>query len=235
MPDPEGRGAANLGWGFAWPANRRIIYNRASARPDGTPWCEEKKWVCWDPDKVNPATGEPGDVDRQRRARLRGRPRRPTRQPDPDGIGLDALSGTDPFIMKADGKGWLFTPTGLVDGPLPTHYEPIESPAPNVLYPQQRNSPVLKALGRRRQSPAPAGGPGLPLRADHLPPDRAPPLRRDEPLAALAGRAAAGAVRRDQPRTGRREGHRQHRGGAGDHARAARSPPRRSSPAACGR
>ena len=38
-------------------------------------------------------------------------------------------SGTDPFIMKADGKGWLFAPTGLVDGPLPTHYEPVESPA----------------------------------------------------------------------------------------------------------
>ena len=33
------------------------------------------------------------------------------------GIGLDALSGTDAFIMKGDGKGWLFVPAGLVDGP----------------------------------------------------------------------------------------------------------------------
>ena len=111
-----------------WPANRRIIYNRASARPDGTPWSEEKAWVFWDPEKVNPATDEPGmwtgaDVpDFVAKA--------PDAEPDPDGIGLDALSGTDPFIMKADGKGWLYTPTGLVDGPFPTHYEPIESPRP---------------------------------------------------------------------------------------------------------
>jgi formate dehydrogenase major subunit len=60
VPDAEGGGSANLGWGFAWPANRRIIYNRASARPDGTPWSEEKKWVYWDPEKVNPATDKPG-------------------------------------------------------------------------------------------------------------------------------------------------------------------------------
>ena len=44
--------------------------------------------------------------------------------------------------MKADGKGWLFAPSGLVDGPLPTHYEPVESPVPNLLYPDQQNSPV---------------------------------------------------------------------------------------------
>ena len=36
------------GWGFAWPADRRIMYNRASARPDGTPWSERKKLVWWD-------------------------------------------------------------------------------------------------------------------------------------------------------------------------------------------
>lgn len=144
VPDPEGPGSANLGWGFAWPANRRIIYNRASARPDGTPWSEEKAWVYWNPDKVNEATGEPGmwtgkDVPDFAIAKA------PDAAGDPEGIGLDALSGSDPFIMKADGKGWLFTPTGLVDGPLPTHYEPLESPVPNVLYPDHANSPVLKA------------------------------------------------------------------------------------------
>src|SRR5205085_3124154 len=68
----------------------------------------------------------------------------PDAQAKPDGIGLDALSGTDPFIMKADGKGWLYAPSGLVDGPFPTHYEPYESPVPNVLYPNQQSSPVLK-------------------------------------------------------------------------------------------
>ena len=60
IPDPEGPGAANLGWGFAWPANRRIIYNRASARPDGAPWSQEKAWVYWDPAKVDPASGNAG-------------------------------------------------------------------------------------------------------------------------------------------------------------------------------
>ena len=163
VPDAEGRGAANLGWGFAWPANRRIIYNRASARPDGTPWSEEKSWVYWDPDKVNPATDKPGvwtgaDVPDFAVGKA------PDAKPDPDGIGLDALSGTDPFIMKADGKGWLFTPTGLVDGPLPTHYEPIESPATNALYPSQQNSPVLKAWNVDGNRPGRAGRSGLPLR-----------------------------------------------------------------------
>ena len=60
VPDPEGGGSANLNWGFAWPANRRIMYNRASARPDGAPWSEEKKWVYWDPDKVDEASGKAG-------------------------------------------------------------------------------------------------------------------------------------------------------------------------------
>jgi formate dehydrogenase major subunit len=155
IPDGGGGGSANLQWGFAWPANRRIIYNRASAKPDGTPWSEEKKWVYWDPDKVNPATDKPGvwtgaDVPDFAAGKA------PDAKPDPDAIGLDALSGTDPFILKADGKGWLFTPTGLVDGPMPTHYEPMESPATNALYPSQQNSPVLKAWnvdGNRRAEP----------------------------------------------------------------------------------
>jgi formate dehydrogenase major subunit len=59
---------------------------------------------------------------------------------------MDALDGTDPFILKPDGKGWLFAPTGVVDGPLPTHYEPIESPVKNVVYPTQQINPVAKIL-----------------------------------------------------------------------------------------
>jgi formate dehydrogenase major subunit len=47
-PDPAGGSAANLEWGYSWPANRRILYNRASARPDGAPWSDRKKWVWWD-------------------------------------------------------------------------------------------------------------------------------------------------------------------------------------------
>src|SRR5262249_11714993 len=57
--------------------------------------------------------------------------------------GMDALSGTEPFIMKPDGRAWLFVPSGLVDGPLPTHYEPAESPVHNPIY-RQQTSPVLK-------------------------------------------------------------------------------------------
>src|SRR3712207_7974072 len=49
-------------------------------------------------------------------------------------------SGADPFIMKADGKGWLFAPTGLLDGPLPAHYEPYESPVKNSVRSEEHTS-----------------------------------------------------------------------------------------------
>jgi formate dehydrogenase major subunit len=73
--------------------------------------------------------------------------------------GVDAISGIDPFIMQADGKAWLFAPAGLVDGPLPAHYEPQESPFKNMLYGQQCN-PVRQVVtfahpGNRLQ---PSGG-----------------------------------------------------------------------------
>ncbi|HEY9015814.1 MAG TPA: molybdopterin dinucleotide binding domain-containing protein, partial [Gemmatimonadales bacterium] len=61
----------------------------------------------------------------------------------PGGVGLDFHDGASPFIMKGDGKGWLFAPSGLVDGPLPTHYEPYETPVQNPVYKQQGN-PVAK-------------------------------------------------------------------------------------------
>ena len=54
-----------LDWGWAWPANRRILYNRASADPEGNPWSERKRYVWWD--------AEAGQVDRSRRAGLRPR------------------------------------------------------------------------------------------------------------------------------------------------------------------
>jgi formate dehydrogenase major subunit len=132
QPDPPGQPGAHLTWGYAWPANRRLLYNRASADPAGNPWSERKKWVWWDGQKW---TGY--DVPDFVATKA------PTAEAKPGAIGMDALSGTDPFILKPDGRGWLFVPTGLVDGPLPTHYEPMESPAPNPLY-QQQSSPVLK-------------------------------------------------------------------------------------------
>jgi formate dehydrogenase major subunit len=132
-PDPPGQPGAHLKWGFAWPANRRLLYNRASADPTGKPWSERKKWVWWDGAKW---TGY--DVPDFAGTKA------PDAQPKPGGIGLDALSGTDAFIMKGDGVGWLYVPSGLVDGPLPTQYEAAESPVRNPLYTQQ-SSPVFKS------------------------------------------------------------------------------------------
>ena len=56
---------------------------------------------------------------------------------------MDAIDGDSPFFMHTDGKGWLFAPSGIKDGPLPTHYEPIESPVDNPLY-GQRSNPTAK-------------------------------------------------------------------------------------------
>ena len=66
----------------------------------------------------------------------------------PDGAeGPEAIAGNHPFIMQADGRGWLFVPHGLVDGPLPTHYEPHESPLANPLY-GQRSNPARERYDR---------------------------------------------------------------------------------------
>ena len=101
-------------WGWAWPANRRVLYNRASADPDGVPWSERKRYVWWDDDAGEWTGFDVPDCPRDDK-------------------------GADAFIMQADGKGWLFAPSGLKDGPLPTHYEPEESPFANALYGQQSN------------------------------------------------------------------------------------------------
>src|SRR5688572_3909386 len=107
-PDPLGQPGAQLNWGYAWPANRRLLYNRASADPAGKPWSERKKWIWWDGTKW---TGY--DVPDFAATKP------PTATAKPGSIGLDAHSGTDAFIMKADGVAWRYVPSGLVDGPLP--------------------------------------------------------------------------------------------------------------------
>lgn len=123
-------------WGWAWPSNRRIIYNRASADKDGNPWSERKAYVWWDAEEGKWTGHDVPDF-------IADRP--PDYKPPRDATGPDALAGDDPFIMQADGKAWLFVPAGLTDGPLPTHYEPQESPFTNPLYTQQRN-PVRHLL-----------------------------------------------------------------------------------------
>jgi formate dehydrogenase major subunit len=151
-PDPPGASGAELTWGWAWPANRRVMYNCASADLDGRPWSEAKKWVWWDTAQKKWVGYDVPDF---------ALTKAPDAPGDPDGIGLDALSGRQPFIMKPDGMGWLFTPTGLLDGPMPTHYEPAESPVKNPLYGRQ-TSPVLKYWKRGDNLLAVAGDPAYP-------------------------------------------------------------------------
>ena len=83
--------------------------------------------------------------------------KRPDYRPAPDARGMDAIGGDDPFIMMADGRGWLYSPSGLLDGPLPTHYEPLESPLPNLLYPKlDATRPRSAGGGRRTHTTRPA-------------------------------------------------------------------------------
>ena len=134
-------------WGWAWPANRRVLYNRASADPDGRPWSERKALVWWDAEN-NRWTGH--DVPDF----IADRP--PDYTPPDGATGVAAITGTDPFIMQDDGKAWLFAPAGMVDGPLPTHYEPQESPFANLLYGQQHN-PVRQIISRPQSLYQPSG------------------------------------------------------------------------------
>jgi formate dehydrogenase major subunit len=150
--DPPGQRGSHQGWGFAWPANRRVLYNRASARPDGRPWSERKRWVWWDAERGCWTGYDIPDFPIAKR---------PDAPADPDGIGIEAHAGTDPFIMMADGKGWLFAPNGMVDGPLPTHYEAAESPVQNLLY-RQQSSPVMKYWPRDDNRLAPVADPRFP-------------------------------------------------------------------------
>jgi formate dehydrogenase major subunit len=137
------------GWGFSWPANRRILYNRASADLQGKPWSERKKLIWWDP-------AAPGA------------------EPDKKGkwVGLDvpdfnpflapdAKNGDKPFIMRADLVGAFFGP--LNDGPFPEHYEPVESPTKNLLSKQQMN-PVAKiwVVPDQKNDLAPVASPEYP-------------------------------------------------------------------------
>jgi formate dehydrogenase major subunit len=136
-------------WGFAWPANRHIMYNRASADLTGKPWSEKKKLVYWDRNSDSGLKDADGKPVLGKWVAPSGEgidflaTKAPGSQGKENGIGFDWLGGSDPFIMRPDGKAWLFAPFGVVDGPLPAHYEPYESPVHNVVYKQQAN-PVAK-------------------------------------------------------------------------------------------
>jgi len=117
-------------WGWAWPANRRILYNRASADPEGRPWSERKAYVWWDAEQERWTGHDVPDFQPDKA---------PDYRPPKDAQREDAIAGGEAFIMQADGRAWLYAPAGLADGPLPAHYEPAESPVPNQLYGQQAN------------------------------------------------------------------------------------------------
>jgi formate dehydrogenase major subunit len=129
-------------WGWAWPANRRLMYNRASAAPDGSPWSERKRYVWWDAGRRVWTGHDVPDF-------IADRP--PDYRPGDDARGIATIRGDAPFIMQSDARGWLFAPSGIVDGPLPSHYEPEESVIGNLLYGQQCNPVRLE--WRRRDNP----------------------------------------------------------------------------------
>jgi formate dehydrogenase major subunit len=131
--DPYGLGAT-LGWAWSWPANRRILYNRSSADPDGKSWDPNRRYVFWDGSKWTGA--DIPDFN-------------PTSAPK---------DGMNPFIMNADGAGHLFALGSLADGPFPTHYEPVETPLEkNPLSPRSLSNPAARIfkndLARMGKSP----------------------------------------------------------------------------------
>ncbi len=133
--DPSGLGNT-LGWAWAWPANRRILYNRASADLAGKPWDPKRQLIEWDGAKW---TGI--DI-----ADYSGAP--------PD-------SGVGPFIMQPEGLGRLFALDKMAEGPFPEHYEPFETPlGTNPLHPNVISNPAarlfnddLNALGNAEKFP----------------------------------------------------------------------------------
>jgi formate dehydrogenase major subunit len=118
-------------WGFVWPANRRILYNRASADPRGRPWSDKKKLIWWDGKEKKWVGLDVPDFS-------------PVMAPDAPRAKegpLKGISGTDAFIMNTHGLGQLFA--SIVDGTFPEHYEPYEAPTKNLLSKVQ-NNPVAK-------------------------------------------------------------------------------------------
>ena len=120
--DPSGLGI-HQNWAFSWPANRRVMYNRASCNLDGKPWDASRRQVWWS-EAAQKWVGN--DV--------------PDFKAD-----SNPAQHMGPFIMNPEGVGRLFVPLGAVaDGPFPEHYEPTENPIQNPLHPEQTHNPVAR-------------------------------------------------------------------------------------------
>ncbi len=134
VQDPKANDPTGMGfypeWAWSWPANRRVLYNRASADPAGKPWDPTRPGIRWDAAQKLWV----GDV--------------PDYPPDAD---PNDPKSPLPFIMTGEGTGRLFS-NGLADGPFPEHYEPVESPIENPLHPKVSASPATflydEAAGR---------------------------------------------------------------------------------------
>jgi len=119
-------------WAWAWPVNRRIIYNRASVDPTGKPWNPKKPVIEF--------VGEVKDgkyTTQKWKGDVPDGPWYPLKNPD----GTAREDGKYPFIMKTDGMGAIFGP-GLKDGPFPEHYEPLECPVEINPFSPQLSNPV---------------------------------------------------------------------------------------------
>ena len=120
--DPSGMGV-HQNWSFSWPANRRILYNRASCDLDGRPWDPERVLIEWNGERwVGP------DV--------------------PDIAVTANPREVGPFIMNPEGTSRFFSRRLMRDGPFPTHMEPFESPVANPLNPSMRGNPVARIFER---------------------------------------------------------------------------------------
>ena len=120
--DPSGLGI-HQNWGWSWPANRRVLYNRASCDLDGKPWDPSRRQVWWSEATQKWAGSDVPDFKADSNPK--------------DHMG--------PFIMNPEGVGRLFAPlAAFAEGPFPEHYEPTESPIENPLHPEHSRNPVVK-------------------------------------------------------------------------------------------
>jgi formate dehydrogenase major subunit len=122
--DPSNMGV-HPGWGWSWPANRRVLYNRASCDVDGKPWDATRRQIWWNEGTEKWVGNDVPDFKADSHPK--------------DHMG--------PFIMNAEGVGRIFAPLGaFADGPFPEYYEPFESPIQNPLHPGRTSNPVVTGL-----------------------------------------------------------------------------------------
>ena len=133
--DPSGLGIFQ-NWAWSWPANRRVLYNRASCDPAGKPWDSTRRQVWWNESAGRWVGNDVPDFK----------------------VDSKPADHMGPFIMNPEGIGRLFGPlTAFHDGPFPEHYEPIESPIANPLHPERSNNPLAKkptASGEKYGTPS---------------------------------------------------------------------------------